>query len=271
MKRTLYAGVSILALMVGTNAAMAAPTIFSFTGGFQTYTAPTTGSYTIVAFGAQGGASNGGDGAEIGGILSLTAGEMLRIAVGGQGGSYGRGGGGGGGSFVVAPGVTPLVIAGGGGGGAFYGPAGVGLTGTSGGNSNPAGAPGGMSGLGGAGGTASYGGGGGGGFRGNGGGGQHPPGGNGYPAGLGANYFGGFGGGGPTSNDVQPAGGGGGGYSGGAGGSGYGGPELERQTHRVLEAFADRPHVFNLGHGIGQFTPVAHVEQLVGLVRGWKR
>ena len=50
-----------------------------------------------------------------------------------------------------------------------------------------------------------------------------------------------------------------------------GGPELERQTHRVLEAFTDRPHVFNLGHGIGQFTPIEHVEQLLALVRGWKR
>jgi uroporphyrinogen decarboxylase len=39
----------------------------------------------------------------------------------------------------------------------------------------------------------------------------------------------------------------------------------------VLEAFADRPHVFNLGHGIGQFTPIAHVEQLLATVRGWSR
>ena len=31
-----------------------------------------------------------------------------------------------------------------------------------------------------------------------------------------------------------------------------GGAELERQTLRVLDVFADRPHVFNLGHGIGQ-------------------
>ena len=50
-----------------------------------------------------------------------------------------------------------------------------------------------------------------------------------------------------------------------------GGAELERQTIRVLDAFADRPHVFNLGHGIGQFTPVEHVEQLLGVVRGWNR
>ncbi|WP_226016242.1 uroporphyrinogen decarboxylase [Novosphingobium sp. FKTRR1] len=50
-----------------------------------------------------------------------------------------------------------------------------------------------------------------------------------------------------------------------------GGPEQERQALRVLDAFADRPHVFNLGHGIGQFTPIAHVEQLLATVRGWSR
>lgn len=50
-----------------------------------------------------------------------------------------------------------------------------------------------------------------------------------------------------------------------------GGAELEQQALRILEAFADRPHVFNLGHGIGQTTPVEHVGQLLALVRGWKR
>jgi uroporphyrinogen decarboxylase len=50
-----------------------------------------------------------------------------------------------------------------------------------------------------------------------------------------------------------------------------GGAELEKQTYRMLDAFAERPHVFNLGHGIGQFTPIEHVEQLLALVRGWKR
>jgi len=49
-----------------------------------------------------------------------------------------------------------------------------------------------------------------------------------------------------------------------------GGPELERQATRVLDAFVDRPHVFNLGHGIGQHTPVEHVEQLLAVVRGWR-
>jgi uroporphyrinogen decarboxylase len=50
-----------------------------------------------------------------------------------------------------------------------------------------------------------------------------------------------------------------------------GGDELDRQARRVLDAFADRPHVFNLGHGIGQFTPIEHVERLLDVVRGWSR
>ena len=47
-----------------------------------------------------------------------------------------------------------------------------------------------------------------------------------------------------------------------------GGAVLDAGIDRVLAAFADRPHVFNLGHGIGQFTPIAHVEHLVARVRG---
>ncbi len=46
-----------------------------------------------------------------------------------------------------------------------------------------------------------------------------------------------------------------------------GGEALEARTNAILAAFADRPHVFNLGHGIGQFTPIAHVEQLIATVR----
>ncbi|MFA7587366.1 MAG: uroporphyrinogen decarboxylase [Novosphingobium sp.] len=49
-----------------------------------------------------------------------------------------------------------------------------------------------------------------------------------------------------------------------------GGVELELQARRILDCFADRPHVFNLGHGIGQFTPIEHVEQLLGVVRAWR-
>lgn len=48
-----------------------------------------------------------------------------------------------------------------------------------------------------------------------------------------------------------------------------GGVELDRQIKRILDTFAGRPHVFNLGHGIGQHTPIAHVERLLSQVRGW--
>jgi uroporphyrinogen decarboxylase len=47
-----------------------------------------------------------------------------------------------------------------------------------------------------------------------------------------------------------------------------GGAALDAGIDRVLSAFRDRPHVFNLGHGIGQFTPIAHVEHLIQRVRG---
>lgn len=50
-----------------------------------------------------------------------------------------------------------------------------------------------------------------------------------------------------------------------------GGEALEPRIHAIFEAFADRPHVFNLGHGIGQFTPIEHVEHLLTVVRGWRR
>ena len=46
-----------------------------------------------------------------------------------------------------------------------------------------------------------------------------------------------------------------------------GGAALDAGIDRVLAAFRDRPHVFNLGHGIGQFTPIAHVEHLIQRVR----
>lgn len=49
-----------------------------------------------------------------------------------------------------------------------------------------------------------------------------------------------------------------------------GGAELELRTRQILDAFADRPHVFNLGHGIGQTTPLEHVGELISLVRGWR-
>ena len=47
-----------------------------------------------------------------------------------------------------------------------------------------------------------------------------------------------------------------------------GGAALEEGIDRVLEGFAGRPHIFNLGHGILPETPIAHVERLVKRVRG---
>ena len=47
-----------------------------------------------------------------------------------------------------------------------------------------------------------------------------------------------------------------------------GGDALERRARAIIGAFEGRPHVFNLGHGIDKETPVAHVERLLGVVRG---
>jgi len=47
-----------------------------------------------------------------------------------------------------------------------------------------------------------------------------------------------------------------------------GGEMLPKRVKTILEAFEGRPHVFNLGHGIGQFTPIEHVETLLRAVRG---
>lgn len=49
-----------------------------------------------------------------------------------------------------------------------------------------------------------------------------------------------------------------------------GGDLLSKSAVATLRAFAGRPHVFNLGHGIGQFTQIAHVEQLIDTVRDWR-
>lgn len=46
-----------------------------------------------------------------------------------------------------------------------------------------------------------------------------------------------------------------------------GGAPLDQSIRDICKAFADRPHVFNLGHGIDKTTPIAHVEQLLGTLR----
>jgi uroporphyrinogen decarboxylase len=47
-----------------------------------------------------------------------------------------------------------------------------------------------------------------------------------------------------------------------------GGEALDRAVDAVLGAFADRPFVFNLGHGVLPDTPIGHVERMLARVRG---
>ncbi len=47
-----------------------------------------------------------------------------------------------------------------------------------------------------------------------------------------------------------------------------GGRAVEEAVDRIRAAFADRPHIMNLGHGILPDTPIAHVEALISYVRG---
>lgn len=47
-----------------------------------------------------------------------------------------------------------------------------------------------------------------------------------------------------------------------------GGAQLHDAVDRILKAFAGRPHIFNLGHGIVPDTPIAHVEAVLAQVRG---
>jgi hypothetical protein len=191
------------------------------TNGYQRWTVPETGNYTIIARGAEGGQGSsirGGLGAIIQGSFNLIKGEIITVAVGQQGTNNANDGGGGGGTFVIREnGNTPLVIAGGGGGGSasgFAGPTGSSKNAnllTNGHSTNSG--TGGINGNGGTGGVA----GGGGGFLSNGSGTRFGTGyqagliGGGAAAGQGIGGFGGGGGGGGTNGA-----GGGGGFSGGA-------------------------------------------------------
>ena len=47
-----------------------------------------------------------------------------------------------------------------------------------------------------------------------------------------------------------------------------GGVALDHAIDAIMEAFADRPFIFNLGHGIVPETPIAHVEHMLKRVRG---
>ena len=109
--------------------------------GFQLWTVPEDGDYTIEVKGASGGSvsypgtpnnffnAQGGGGATLKGTFSLTGGDKVLIAVGQHGNPYsahpsGGGAGGGGGSFVLAENASAnsdiYVIAGGGGGASYW-------------------------------------------------------------------------------------------------------------------------------------------------------
>jgi len=46
-----------------------------------------------------------------------------------------------------------------------------------------------------------------------------------------------------------------------------GGREMQSEMKRIRDGFANRPHIFNLGHGFSPDTPVEHVEALVELLK----
>jgi len=130
-------------------------TDFSYTGSFQSFIVPATGTYKLEVWGAQGGtagSSAGGLGGYSSGYISLTAGKTIYIYVGqmGQAPSAGIafngggegiccGGGGGGGTDFRIDGTgwsDRVIVAGGGGGGSSDTPIGPGGSGggTSGGS-----------------------------------------------------------------------------------------------------------------------------------------
>ncbi|HVY52616.1 MAG TPA: uroporphyrinogen decarboxylase [Devosia sp.] len=47
-----------------------------------------------------------------------------------------------------------------------------------------------------------------------------------------------------------------------------GGAQLEARAEAIIAGFANRPHIFNLGHGIVPETPIANVERLIRIVKG---
>ena len=47
-----------------------------------------------------------------------------------------------------------------------------------------------------------------------------------------------------------------------------GGERLEPEIERIISDFSNRPHVFNLGHGITPKTPIAHMQRMIKTVKG---
>jgi uroporphyrinogen decarboxylase len=47
-----------------------------------------------------------------------------------------------------------------------------------------------------------------------------------------------------------------------------GGEQMDNRVREIVAGFRDRPHIFNLGHGIVPETPIGHVERLIAVARG---
>lgn len=50
-----------------------------------------------------------------------------------------------------------------------------------------------------------------------------------------------------------------------------GGDALKLAMEKILNDFKNGPFIFNLGHGIDKNTPIAHVEELIAIIRGFTR
>ncbi len=256
--------------------------------GIQEWTVPTDGTYSIEAWGAAGGGTNGGKGVKISADFSLVQGNVILILVGQQGTTSGPMSSGGGGTFVVKQSgsthtlinhlvfVEPLIIAGGGGGSSNSSTTSQNGTTLTSGQTGFGGwgccKTGGSNGNGGQGTSGNGGGGGGGGFSGNGTG--YSPGKSFLNGGTGGvktrgnasgDIDGSFGGGGGSRNNNNSfyGGGAGGGYSGGGGGCGtsatpdrgggggsYCGDQLDGECAQAVNATGDEDAwEFNEGHG----------------------
>ena len=46
-----------------------------------------------------------------------------------------------------------------------------------------------------------------------------------------------------------------------------GGQQMKDEIKRIIDCFGDRPHIFNLGHGVVPQTPPEHVQDLIDFIR----
>ena len=42
---------------------------------------------------------------------------------------------------------------------------------------------------------------------------------------------------------------------------------MKNEVDKIIDCLANRPHIFNLGHGIVPQTPPEHVQELINFVR----